>query len=127
MIDVDRAWARQAWRFPGRKLSDFRLQGITYSVSLATGGTSQNQPVNFGAGSILLGIVAGARPSAQAATQTYGPGLDLFTTAFIYQADSRSIVGTTEALGSTVFGPYGDQFPALEIVMPQNTSILYNV
>lgn len=126
MIDVDRAWARQAYRFPGMKLSMFRYQGITASFSLTTGGTAQNQPVNFGAGSIILGIIAAARLSAVAATVVYTAGMDLFSCAFVYQADSRSIVGQTEAIGSSVFGPFGDQLPAMEIVMPQNTAIQYN-
>jgi hypothetical protein len=127
MIDADRAWSRQAWRFPGKKLSDYRLQGITTAFTLTTGGTTQNQPVTFGAGSIILGICAAARPTAQAATQTYGPGLDLFSIAYVYQADSRSIVGQTEAIGTSVFGNLNDLFPALELVMPQNTAIQYNL
>lgn len=126
MIDVDRAWARQANRYPGKKLSDFRLQGITSSYTIGANGTSQNQPVNFGAGSIILGITATARPTGQAATTVYATGLDLFTLAAIYQADNRSIIGTTEALAQSIFGLENDLFPAMEIVMPQNTAIVYN-
>lgn len=126
MISPDRAWSRQSWRYPGKKLSDFRLQVINYATTLVAGGVSQNQPVNFGTGGIILGILAGAGPVAQTSLQTYRPGLDLFSMAVTYQADSRSIVGTSEALGSSVFGPFGDLFPALEMVMPQNSALLYN-
>lgn len=52
--------------------------------------------------------------------------MDLFSIATTYQADNRSVVGVSEGIGSSVFGPYGDQFPGLEIFMPQNTSLLYN-
>jgi len=126
MVPVDRAWARQAWRFPGRKLSEYRLQVITATYTIAAGQQAQNQAVNFAAGGIILGIVAGCSPAAQAMTQTYRPGLDSFTAAITYQADNRYVVGTAEAHGSAIFGPFGDQFPDLELVMPQNSALLYN-
>lgn len=126
MLDVDRVWARQAPRLGGRSLRDYRLQVITATYTIAASSTAQNQAVNFGAGAILIGILAAAQPTSQAATQTYRPGMDLFSIATTYQADNRSVVGVSEGIGSSVFGPYGDQFPGLEIFMPQNTSLLYN-
>jgi hypothetical protein len=126
MVGVDRAWARQAWRFPGRKLSDFRLQVITSTYTIAAGATAQNQAVNFAAGGIILGVIPGCSPTSQAMTQTYRPSLDAFTLAITYQADNRYVSGTAEAHGSAVFGPWGDQFPDYEIVMPQNSALVYN-
>jgi len=126
MLDVDRVWARCAQRFPGMKLSDYRLQVVTLSVTLATGAAAQNQPVPIGAGAIIFGILAAAQPTGSAATQTYRPGLDSFSLLASYQADNRQIIGTVEGIGSSIFGPYGDQFPGLEIILPQNTAIQYN-
>lgn len=126
MLNVDRVWARQASKWGGKKLQDFRIQVISATYSIAGSGQSQNNPVNFGAGALILGVIAAAAPSAVAGTVAYRPGMDLFTVAISYQADNRVIVGTSEALGSCVFGPYGDQYPAFEIPMPQNTSLLYN-
>jgi len=126
MIDADRAWARQGNRFPGRKLSDFVLQVIDLSVSLGNAAAAQNQTVNFGASAIILGVMAAAQPTAQAATQTYRPGLDLFSAALSYQATNRQIIGSVESIGSAIFGLYNDRFPGLEIVMSQNTSLAWN-
>jgi hypothetical protein len=126
MVNVDRAWARQAYRYPGKKLSDFRLQVIDATYTIAAGATAQNQAVNFAAGGIIMGVIAACSPTGQAMTQTYRPGLDSFTTAITYQADNRYVVGTAEAHGSAVFGPWGDQFPNYEIVMPQNSALVYS-
>lgn len=127
MIDPDRAWARTgAYAYPGMTLRQFRTQVITYSVTLASQATSQNQPVNFAAGALILGITASAQITAQAGTQTYRPGLDLFSLAASYQADLRQIVGGSEVIGGALFGQYGDQFPQMEILVPTNTAILYN-
>lgn len=127
MLDVDRVWARQASRFMGgKKLTDYRIQVITSTYSLLANASSANNPVSFGAGAVVIGVIAAAQPSGQAATQTYRPGLDLFTVSVSYQADNRVVVGTTEILGSALFGPYGDQFPGMEIPMPQNTALIYN-
>jgi hypothetical protein len=128
MLNVDRVWSRQAAKWPGKKLSDFRLQVVTGTFNVAASSASQNNPVSFGAGAIIVGVIAAASVQNQgsAATVTYRPGLDLFTTTISYQADNRVIVGTAEALGSSVFGPYGDQYPGMEIPMPQNTALLYN-
>jgi hypothetical protein len=126
MLNVDRVWARQAPRFPGQKLSGFRLQVITASYSISASGSSQNQAVSFGAGSVILGVIAAAQVTSQAATQQYRPGMDLFSVAISYQASNAQVVGSVEGIGSCVFGPYGDQFPGLEIVLPQNSALVYN-
>lgn len=127
MLNVDRVWARQAGRFMGgKKLTDYRLQVITSTYSLLANASSANNPVAFGAGAVIIGVVAAAQPSGQAATTAYRPGLDLFTVSVSYQADNRVVVGTAEILGSALFGTYGDQFPGMEIPMPQNTALVYN-
>lgn len=126
MLNVDRVWARQASKWGGRKLQDFRLQVVTASYTLQASASSQNNPVSFGAGSIILGVIASAQVASVAATVAYRPGMDLFTVNVSYQADNRVIVGTAEILGSSLFGVYGDQYPAFEIPMPQNTALVYN-
>lgn len=130
MLDVDRVWARISQRpdFVGRKIRDYRLQVITATYTIAAAGTANAQAVNFGPGAVLVGVIAAcsAQSASIAATQTYRPGLDAFTVDVTYQADNRSIVGSAQAHGSAVFGPYGDQFPGMEIVMPQNTALVYD-
>lgn len=127
MLNVDRVWARQASRFMGgKKLTEYRLQVVTATYSLQGSAASQNNPVTFGAGAVIIGVIAAAQMSGQAATVIYRPGLDLFTVSVSYQADNRVIVGTSEVLGSTLFGAFGDQFPGMEIPMPQNTALTYN-
>lgn len=126
MMNIDRVWARQAHKWPGKKLVDFRLQVVTTTYTIGASASSQNNPVQFGAGAIIIGVIAAAQPSAIAATTVYRPGMDLFSVSVQYQADNRVIVGTAEVIGSCLFGPYGDQYPGMEIPMPQNTSLLYN-
>ena len=125
-MNVDRVWARQAHKWGGKKLADFRIQVVTSTYALQANASSQNNPVTFGAGSIIIGVIAAAAPSGVAATTVYRPPLDLFTVSVAYQADNRVIVGTSEVLGSSLFGPYGDQYPGMEIPMPQNTALTYN-
>jgi hypothetical protein len=125
MQNIDRVWARQGVRFPGRKLANFRLQVITSTYTLASAAPALNQPVSFGAGAIVLGVLAAAQIISVAATQTTKPGLDMFSVACTYQADNRAVIGTAEAIASAVFGPHGDQFPALEIYLPQNTALIW--
>jgi hypothetical protein len=126
MLNVDRVWARNAYRYAGKKLNQFRLQVITSAYNLATGAAAQNQAVAFGAGAIVIGVMAAAQLVAAAASQTTKPGLDMFSLSCIYQADNRSVIGTAEAIASSVFGQDGDQYPAMELFLPQNTALLYN-
>jgi len=129
MLNVDRVWSRvsQLPGFRGRKLSEFVLQVINLNFTIASQVTAPQTPVNLPAGMIILGVIAAARLDAVAGTQTSSPGLDMFRVAIDYQATSRSIVGTTRGLGSAVFGPFGDQFPAKELVVPVQGSLLYTV
>lgn len=126
MLNIDRVWARQAKRFPGQNLSGWRLQDVTGSFNVAGNASSQGNVINFGLNAIIVGIDAVAAPTGQTALQQYRPGRDLYTLTITYQADNRVIVGTAEAFGSSVFGTQGDQFPAMEIVMPQNSALIYN-
>jgi hypothetical protein len=127
MQNVDRVWARQHSRFPGANLNQFRIQAIINAFTLSSGASAQNQPVAFGAGAILLGVGAAAQIVGQAGTAANRAGLDLFSASCIYQADNRSLIGTAEGIASSIFGPNGDQFPPMELYLPQNTSLLYNL
>lgn len=131
MLNVDRVWSRvsQLGGFRGKKLSDFVLQTINLNFSLTTGALSAQTPVNLPAGMVLIGVIGAARMDAQAATVQTSPGLDMFRVAIDYQATARSIVGpgANRGLGSAVFGPYGDQFPGKELVIPVQGALLYTV
>lgn len=129
MLNVDRVWSRvsQLEGFKGKRLSDFTLQVINLGFALTSQQLAPQTPVNLPAGMILLGVIAAAGVVAQAGTQQTMPGLDMFKVAIDYQATSRSIVGTTRTRGSAAFGPYGDQFPGKELVVPIQGSLLYTV
>ena len=131
MLNVDRVWSRvsQLPGFKNRKLSDFVIQVIDLNFTLTTQQLSAQTPVNLPAGMVILGIIAAARMDAQAATVQQSPGLDMFRVAIDYQATARSIVGpgASRGLGSAVFGPFGDQFPGKELVIPVQGSLLYTV
>lgn len=129
MLNVDRVWSRvsQLDAFKGKKLSQFILQVINLDFSLTAGQISPQTPVNLPAGMVILGVIAAAGVPANAPTTPTAPGLDMFKVAIDYQATSRSIVGTTRSRGSAVFGPFGDQFPGKELVIPIQGSLLYTV
>lgn len=130
MLDLERVWARVSQReeFRGRKLADYGIQVIETNFTLTTGQVSAATPVQFSGGAVILGVMAGARPSAVAATQTYAPGLDLFSLQLEYQGPGqRAIISGGAAMASSVFGQYGDQFPKKEIVLPVNSTLLYTL
>lgn len=129
MLNVDRVWSRvsQLPGFRGRKLTEFIIQVIDLNFALTSAQTSAQTPVNLPAGMILLGVMAAARVNNQAGTTVQSAGLDMFRVAIDYQATNRSVVGTSRGLGSAVFGAYGDQFPAKELVVPVQGSLLYTV
>lgn len=131
MLNVDRVWSRvsQLPAFKGKRLADFIHQTINLNFTLTSQQIGAQTPVNLPAGMIVIGITAAARISlsaAVAATQQQSPGLDMFRVAIDYQGQGRSIVGPgTKGIGSAVFGPYGDQFPAKELVIPIQGALLY--
>ncbi len=129
MLNVDRVWSRvsQLPTFKGRRLGEFIIQALNLNFTLTTGQTSAQTPINLPAGGIILGIIAAARVAAQLGTTAQSPGLDMFAVALDYQATNRSVIGTTRAIGSAAFGPYGDQFPGKELVIPVQGSLLYTV
>jgi hypothetical protein len=131
MLNIDRVWSRvsQLPGFKGRKIGEFVLQVIDLNFTLLTAAVSPQTPVNMPAGMIVVGVCAAARLDAVAGTQTSSPGLDMFRVAIDYQATARSIVGpgTNRGLGSAVFGPFNDRFPAKELVIPVQGSLLYTV
>lgn len=127
MLNVDRVWSRVSRRpdFQGKNLSNFVLQVINLNFTLTTGQLGAQTPVNLPAGMIVLGVIAAARMSAQAASTVQSAGLDMFSVAIDFQAQNRSVVGTAQGIGSAVFGPFGDQFPGKEIVVPIQGALLY--
>lgn len=129
MVKPHEAWSRvsRLKQFAGADLKDYILQVINLNFTLTTGQASPSTPVQLPAGMILLGVCAAARPQTIAATTVYAPGLDLFQVAIDYQAQNRSVAGTSQGIGSAVFGPYGDQFPAEELVIPVQGALLYSV
>jgi hypothetical protein len=129
MLDIDRVWSRVAQldQFRGKKLSDFIYQGITYFNQLTSGQAVANQPVLFPSGAILIGAGAGATIDNAVATQTNRPGLDLFKIAIANAQDNRNIVGTNQALAYSVYGPFGDQWPAKEIVISVGGGLVYAI
>lgn len=129
MLNVDRVWSRVSQRndFRGKRIGDFVLQTIIQNFTLTSAQVSAQTPVNMPAGMVILGVIGSARMSAQAASQTQSPGLDMFAVAIDFQAQNRSIVGTARGTGSAVFGPIGDQFPGKEIVVPIQGALLYTV
>jgi hypothetical protein len=129
MLDVDRVWARvsQLPPFQGMKLTDFGLQVFGQSFTLTSGQTSSVTPVQFANKSIILSIAAGARPDAAAAAQGYTDGLDMFRVACQIEG-GRYIIGTSALMASAVFAKGTESsFPAREIVLFQNTKLLYTV
>lgn len=131
MLNVNEVWARvsQLPAYQGRKLADFVIQAWDINQQLTTsagaGGIVDNQPVTFAAGAIIVGVGVAARPNGQAATQTYPPGGDLFKISIADQQSNRSIIGRTKAIASSVFGVFNDLFPAKELIIPTNGSLIY--
>ena len=128
MIPIEQAWFRVSQRpeYRGKQLSDFMYQGITYTTQLTSLQAVSAQPVVFPSGAIIVGVVGGAQINNQLATQQGRLGLDMFTVAVSDGSNNRVIVGTAQSQASTVYGPYGDQFPAREIVLGPNTSLQYS-
>lgn len=127
MLNPDRVWSRVAQRpdFAGKKLSSFTLQAIVQNFVLTSQQVSNQTPVNFPAGMIILGIESSAQVQAQTGLVGQQRALDMFALSIDYQATNRSIVGTARAIASSVFGQFGDQFPGKEIIVPINGSLLY--
>src|ERR1043165_8029430 len=129
VLNIDRVWSRvsQLDKYRRKKLADFILQNVTYAAQLTTGQVVANQVVAFPAGAIIVGGRAGAAAPGAAATQTYRDGLDMFTVSIADQQTQRNIVGTTQVLGSALYGRFNDQFPAKELIVPVNGGLLYSV
>lgn len=127
MIPIEQAWSRVSQRpeYRDKKLSDFMYQGITYSTTLTSLLAAPAASVVFPNGAIIVGAVGGATIQGQAATQTNRLGLDLYSLAISDGSNNRVIVGSAQAMATTVYGHYGDQFPAREIVLGANTSLQY--
>lgn len=129
MLNVDRVWARASQRpeYQGRKLSQYTTQVIVAQFTLTSQQVSGQTAVLFPAGAIIMLIAAEFLPTGQVATSNFAKGNDIFAFAVDYQATNRSIVGTSRAVGATVFGVNNDQFPGKELYIPTNGSLLYTV
>jgi hypothetical protein len=129
MLNVDRVWARASQRpeYRGKGLSQYTTQVIVAQFTLQPTQISGQTSVLFPAGAVILGIQAKFIPTAQPGTSILMDGMDMFAFSLDYQATNRSIVGTSRAIGSTVFGNENDQFPGKELYIPTNGSLLYTV
>lgn len=127
MLNVDRAFMRQAHRFPGKKPSDFRPLVIGQLWSLAASLTSGLTRVDFAAGTIILGITASATIAGSAATQVLRDWRQLFSVQIDFP---NSIALTTGGLLSAgaVFGSGEEcEFPSKEVYIENNGSLGYTV
>lgn len=127
MLNIDRAWARQAHRYPNKKLSEFRFIGIGQTWSLASGITSGLTRVDFAAGSIILGVTAAVAITGSAETVL----LRDWRQAFSVQIDYPNSVSLTTGgllLAGAVFGDGSHcEFPAKELFIENNGSLNYTV
>jgi hypothetical protein len=106
-------------------MSDFGLQVISKRVDgLAAGQVVENQQVNFPNGGIILGVTGGASLPSGSGDAAQVSGLDLFALSMEYQ-QQRQIVGTAKVIASSVFGPFNDIFPAIELSVPTNGMLIY--
>lgn len=130
MLDVERVWARVSQRpdFRGKSLSQYVFQVISEAWQLTTGAASGETAITFSAGAVILGITANANINGVAGTQTGRPGLDMFDVGLQISVDGqRAIIAGDRVIGSGLFGPYGDLFPAKELVIPLQGSLLYTI
>lgn len=129
MYDIDKAWARISQRpsMQGAQRSNYGIQVIGLRQALTGTTPVTNVPVKFPSGGFILAIEAGAHVTGQAATQTNRPGLDMFAVMLSYQANGgRNVIGpSTRAIGSSVFNQFFP-FPAMEMEVPLNGSLLYD-
>lgn len=128
MLNIDRVWSRisQLQQYRGKKLTDFMLQQITYATQLTNAQVVGNQVVTFPAGAIVVGIRGGSNLDLAVATQTTREGLDLFKLSIVDQQNNRSIVGAAQVIATAVFGPFNDQCPAKELIIPAQGGLIYS-
>ena len=131
-------WLRAVLRMPTLQESDMRY--IAYTTPFdrpaepANGDTGQNLPQQFpNGGTLVLGIEGSCIPSPpdEQPVNPFVLALDRFRVLFQYNANqSGLVVGNPQTIGglaSSVFSQYGDQFPAIEIPLAANDTILANV
>jgi hypothetical protein len=129
MLRMEQVWSRAAGRpqLQGKNPSNFVPQVVTLRVAgLAGGATISSQQVNFPSGAIILGIQGSAWIPGGAGTVLQSSGLSLFALTIENQGQ-RTIVGPSRACAQDVFGVNGDQFPAVELYIPTNASLLYSI
>jgi hypothetical protein len=134
MVNPHVAYERQkAWlRTHGVERED-QLRMIAYTVPWTRpaepvgGDPGTNVPQAFPNGATLvLLVLASCIPTGEPDNPFVGP-FDRFRIRFQYNANQSGLVvgnpSDTGGLGSTVFGPFGDQFPAREIPLEANDVI----
>lgn len=129
MLKIEDVFSRvlQLPQYQGWHEGDFMLQVLVNSFSLSGAGTTNNQAMTFPPGAVIVGMTGGATPTAAAAAATIErSGLELFTVGLNYQ-QQMTLVGQSQAIASSLFGPYNDLFPAKEVIIPQNGSLLVSL
>ncbi len=127
MLNVDRVWARNAHRYPGKKLSDFRFIVIGQNWTLASGVLSGLTRVDFAAGSMILGITASATITGSAQTVVMRDWRQAFTAQIDYP-NSEALTTGNRLLAGALFGDAaGCDMPAKEIFIEVNGSLSYTV
>lgn len=114
-------------QYQGWHEDDFMLQVLSNNFAIAGAGGTSNQAMTYPPGAVIVGMCGGATPQAAAAAATIERnGLELFTIGLNYQ-QQMTIVGQSQVIASSLFGPYNDLFPAKEIIIPQNGSLLVSL
>lgn len=113
-------------QYHGWDSSDFMLQILTNQYAISGSGQVTNQAMTMPPGAVIIGMMGGATGPAAASTQLQKPGLEMFSIGLNYQ-QQFGLVGQSQVIGSALFGPFNDQFPAKEIIIPQNGSLLISL
>lgn len=129
MLNLTEVFMRvlQLPQYQGWSEDDFMLQVLTNNFAIAGAGVTSNQAMTFPPGAVIVGMTGGASPQAAAAAATIERnGLELFTIGLNYQ-QQMTLVGQSQAIASSLFGPFNDLFPVKEIIVPQNGSLLVSL
>lgn len=137
MVNPHVAYERQkAWLKKHGVDLESQMRMLVYTLPFdrpaepAGGDSGQNVSQSFPNGATLvLGVIASSIPSPpdEQPVNPFVLPMDRFRIRFQYNANQSGLVvgdpADTGALASTVFGPFGDQFPAREIPLEANDVI----
>jgi hypothetical protein len=127
MLNIDRVWARQAHKFPGKKLSDFRYIVINQNWTLATAAVSGLTRVDFAAGSIILGLTACATITGSALTTAMRLWQQAFSAEIAYPNSEALTTGNRVIAGALFGSAERCDVPAKEVFIEVNGSLSYTV